>query len=126
MAKRTKQLTEEVAERRRQEDESPRLRTVIPSLSALRLELSESRREGPIDLSHIKRIVVENAPSVFVLPCGEPRCRRGSYDLTGSIIAGLHRGVARIVASDTCLGDVGSAQCGRVMHCIAVAEYTPA
>lgn len=123
--KRTK-VTEDVAERRRREDESPRLRTVVPRVRSVRLELSESRGQGQVEFTHIKRIVVENAPSVFMIPCGEPRCHHGSYDLTDFIITGLRRGETRIEATDTCLGDVGTAQCGRVLRCVVVAEYADA
>ncbi len=118
-------LDEDVIERRRREDESPRLRTVVPRLRALRLELNECRGEGQIEFTHLKRIPVEHAPSVFMIPCGEPRCKRGSYELTDSIMSALRRGEARVETSDTCMGEVGSAQCGRVMHCVAVAEYAP-
>ena len=119
-------LNEDVAERRRREDESLRLRAVVPRLLALRLELSESRGEGQIEFSYIKRIVPEHAPSVFMIPCGEPRCKHGSYDLTEPILSALRRGEPQVRATDTCLGDVGTAQCGRVLHCIAVAEYAAA
>ncbi|MGD0674455.1 MAG: hypothetical protein ABSC94_03505 [Polyangiaceae bacterium] len=118
-------LTEDVAARRRQEDESPRLLTIVPHLVSLRLELKESRGEGQVEFSHIKRIALDNAPSVFTIPCGEPRCKRGSYDLTDAILAGLRRGESRIEAVDTCMGDVGTARCGRVLRCVAVAEYAP-
>jgi hypothetical protein len=123
--KRTK-LPEDVAERRLREDESPRLRAVVPRLRGLRLELNESRGEGQIEFSHTKRIALEHAPSVFMIPCGEPRCKRGSYDLTQPILSALRRGETRIEATDTCTGDVGSAQCGRILRCIAVADYAPA
>lgn len=123
--RRTK-VNEDVAERRKREDESPRLRTVVPRLVSMRLELSESRGEGQIEATHIKRIAVENAPSVFMIPCGEPRCKRGSYDLTEPILSGLRRGEHRVEATDRCMGDVGSAMCGRVLHCVAVAEHAPA
>jgi hypothetical protein len=125
MNKRPK-LTEDVTERRRREDESERLLTVVPRLVAMRLELSESRGGGQIETTHIKRIALENAPSVFMIPCGEPRCKHGSYDLTQPLLAALRRGEVRAEATDTCTGDVGTAQCGRVLHCIALAEYAPA
>jgi hypothetical protein len=114
---------EDVVERRRREDESPRLSAIVPDLQGLRLELSEARGQGQVEVEHIRRVSVENAPSVFVLPCGEPRCKHGSYDLTHQLMSGLRRGEKRIEASDTCTGDVGTAQCGRVLKCIAIAEY---
>jgi hypothetical protein len=125
MNRRTK-LTEDVTERRRREDESERLLTVVPRLLALRLELSESRGSGQIETSHIKRIALEHAPSVFTIACGEPRCKHGSYDLTAQLLSALRRGEERVEATDTCTGDVGTAQCGRVLHCVAMAEYAPA
>lgn len=125
MNKRTK-LTEDVGERRRREDESPRLRAVVPRLVSMRLELSETRGEGQIECAYIKRISVEHAPSVFMIPCGEPRCKHGSYDLTTPLLTAMRRQEPRIEASDTCTGDVGTSQCGRVLHCVAVAEYAPA
>lgn len=121
---RRSKLTEDVTERRRREDESQRLRTVVPRLLSLRLELSESRGDdGQIEFSHIKRIVVEHAPSVFAIPCGEPRCKHGSYDLTDPLLAALRRGETRVEVTDTCAGDVGTARCGRVLRCVALAEY---
>jgi len=91
----------------------------------MRLELSESRGdETQVEFSHIKRIALEHAPSVFMIPCGERRCKHGSYDLTSSILSGLRRGETQIEASDTCYGEVGTARCGRVMKCVAFAEYT--
>jgi hypothetical protein len=92
----------------------------------MRLELSESRGEGLTQFSHIKRIALQHAPSVFMVACGEPRCRHGSYDLTHSILPALRRGESRVEATDTCTGEVGSATCGRVLRCIAVAEYARA
>lgn len=123
---RRSKLTEDVTERRRREDESQRLRTVVPRLVSLRLELRESRSDdGQVEFSHIKRIVLEHAPSVFAIPCGEPRCKHGSYDLTDPVLAALRRGETRVEVTDTCTGDVGTARCGRVLRCVALAEYAP-
>lgn len=114
---------EDVIERRRLEDASPRLLSLVPRLVAVRLELTESRSEGNFTSSHVKCIAVEHAPSVFMIACGEFRCKHGSFDLTGPILSALRRGETRIEASDRCLGDVGMGRCDRVLHCVAVAEY---
>lgn len=106
--------------------ESPRIRDVVPRLLSVRLELSERRGEGQVECAYIKRIAIEHAPAVFMIPCGEPRCKHGSYDLTRPILSALQRQESRIEATDTCMGDVGTSQCGRVLHCVAVAEYAPA
>jgi hypothetical protein len=119
-------LNEDVVERRRREEESPRLLTLIPELTSVRLELQESRGGGEqIEFTHIKRIALEHAPSVFMIPCGDRRCKHGGYDLTSATMFGLRRREERIETDDTCMGDVGSARCGRILHCIAVAEYKP-
>jgi hypothetical protein len=119
-------LSEDVTERRRREEESPRLLTLIPELVSVRLEMQESRSGGEqVEFTHIKRIVVAHAPSVFMIPCGERRCKHGGYDLTSAMMSGLRRREERIETDDTCMGDVGSARCGRILHCVAIAEYAP-
>jgi hypothetical protein len=121
-------LNEDVAERRRREEESPRLLTLIPDLVSIRLELQESRGGdgAQVEFTHIKRIALAHAPSVFMIPCGERRCKHGGYDLTSATMSGLRRHEERIETDDTCMGDVGSARCGRVLHCVAIVEYKPA
>jgi hypothetical protein len=120
-------LNEDVTERRRREEESPRLLTLIPELISVRLELQESRSGGEqVEYTHIKRIALEHAPSVFMIPCGERRCKHGGYDLTSGTMSGLRRREERIEIDDTCMGDVGSSRCGRVLKCVAIAEYAAA
>src|SRR5258708_15141795 len=117
MNPRSRRQNEDVRERGRREDESPRLRVEVPSLVNLRLELSESRGSGQVEVEHIRRVSLESAPSVFVVACGEPRCKHGSYDLTRQILSALRPGQARIEASDQCRGDVGTGQCNPLLQC---------
>jgi hypothetical protein len=124
MNRRARQLNEDILERRRQEDESVRLRVAVPNLLKLRLELSESRGNGQVEIAYIRRVTLESAPSVFLMACGDPRCKHGWYDLTPQILSWLRRGERRIEATGTCGGDVGTARCNRVLQCVAVAEYT--
>jgi hypothetical protein len=124
MNPRTRRLNEDVLERRRREDESPRLLAEVPNLMKLRLEISESHGKGQIEVEYIRRVTLESAPSVFLMACGDPRCKRGNYDLTLQLLLWLRRGETRIEASARCDGDVGSARCDRLLQCVAVAEYT--
>src|SRR5580692_1192629 len=90
------------AERRKREDDAPRLSAEVPRLLTLRLEIEE-RSGGSVvaEPVHVRRIVVEHAPALFFLPCGETR-----FD-----------------GQDVCAGSQGSGQCSRVLHYVAVATY---
>ena len=74
---------ERYAERRRREEEAPRLLTAIPTLESLRLEIEERRAGGSLsEAAHVRRIVVERAPALFVLPCHDAACKGGGHDVT--------------------------------------------
>ena len=115
---------ERFAERRRQEDEAPRLRDVVPTLTACRV-VFEERREGVTgsDLSHTRRIVVEHAPARLVVPCGDSDCRDGGHDISAELVRGLRSGQAEIHGEDRCFGHVRAADCQRVLAFTAYAEY---
>ena len=40
-------------------------------------------------------------------------------------LVGLYRGEQAFEVNDTCGGQTGSAECGRVLKCLAVADYSP-
>jgi hypothetical protein len=112
------------AERRRREDEAPRLRVVIPRLSACRVEIQESHAGSRTpDVTHTRRIIVERAPALLIIPCGDSSCRDGGHDITSALLRGLREGRAEIRGEDTCHGQVGSVDCGRVLSFTAFAEY---
>ena len=126
---RSREAAERFAERRRREDAAPRLRNVAPDLVSCRLVL-EDRREGAVtaEVAYTRRIVVEHAPALFVIPCGDPACRDGGHDLTVPILRGLREHRAEIKGEDTCYGYTGytgSSPCGRILHFTAFAEYRP-
>ena len=112
------------AERRRLEDEAPRLSTEVPSLETLRLEIEE-RTSGSVVAAptHIRHIIVNRAPALFLIPCGDPRCRDGGHDVTHRMIRALRGGETRFDGEDTCAGSLGSGHCGRVLHYVAIAKY---
>lgn len=118
------EAAERFAERRRLEDEAPRLHDVAPELSACKIEFEE-RRSGltSTDVKHTRRIVVERAPALLLIPCGDPSCRDGGHDLTAMFLRGLRERRAVIEGEDTCFGHVGTADCGRVLRFTAHAEF---
>jgi hypothetical protein len=112
------------AERKRREDEAPRLLAEVPSLRELKLEIEE-RSGGSLvaEPVHVRRIVVEHAPALFLIPCGDSRCRDGGHDVTHAILRALRAKDPRFEGQDVCSGSQGSGQCARVMHYVGIATY---
>jgi hypothetical protein len=113
------------AERRKREDDAPRLSAEVPRLLTLRLEIEE-RSGGSVvaEPVYVRRIVVEHAPALFFLPCGDTRCRDGGHDITHTVLRSLHTNETRFEGQDVCTGSPGSGQCSRVLHYTAVATYS--
>lgn len=114
------------AERRRLEDEAPRLKDVAPKLVSCKIEIAEGRAESTTaEISHTRRVVVEHAPALFIVPCGDPSCKEGGHDITHELLRGLRDGRVEIRGEDTCYGHAGTADCGRVLRFTAYCEYKP-
>ena len=111
------------AERRRREDEAPALRQQVPELISLQLDVQE--RFGMGGTRYIRRIVVDRAPALFLVPCGDPRCIDGEHDLTTPIMRALRAHETSFDGSDDCTGSIGTSACGRVLHFDAAAAYRP-
>lgn len=112
------------AERRRREDEAPRLKDRIPKLESLRLEINERRPEATsADVQHVKRVQVEHAPALFELTCCDRACKDGGHDITRPILQELERGATRFEGEDVCHGALGSAPCARVLSWVGIATY---
>jgi hypothetical protein len=109
------------AERRRREGDAPRLCEQVPNLLSLRLEIEE--RSGVTGTAHVRRIVVDRAPALFLVPCGDPRCTDGEHDLTTTVMRALRSQEKSFQGTDECTGSVGLSACARVLHFDAVAEY---
>lgn len=62
-------------------------RQAHPSIQSLRLEAVE-HGEVQSELRRTRVYTEANIPAT--IPCGNPRCRRGGYDLTGLMIALEH------------------------------------
>jgi hypothetical protein len=113
-----------LAERRRREDDAPRLATLVPTLEKLQLEVIErSANISRPEHTHIRHIVVASAPALFVLSCRDTQCKDGGHDLTQEILAALRRQKERFEGEDACSGVVGSSTCSRILGYVAVATY---
>jgi hypothetical protein len=118
------EAAQRATERRRREDEAERLRNAVPKLDSLRLEIEERRMGGLVaEASHIRRIVVESAPALFVLPCLDRECKEGGHDVTDAILRSLRSGALRFEGEHACEGRLGAADCGRILRYIAIATY---
>jgi hypothetical protein len=121
---RREEAARRVSERRKREDEAPRLIAQVPKLLTLQLEIQELRGSVPLDESrHVKHVVVQHAPALFELPCHDQACTDGGHDITSAILRSLSSGATRFEGKHECRGRTGSADCQRVLHYVALATY---
>jgi hypothetical protein len=112
------------AERRQREDSAPRLSTEVAGLVSLCLAIEESSDATTVSRpKHLRRIVVERAPALFLVPCGDPRCTDGGHDVTGAIMGALLKRQTTFQGEDKCNGYLGASPCTRVLRYDAIAEY---
>jgi hypothetical protein len=124
MRRRSEEGARRTAERRRREDDAPRLKAQVPDLTSLRLELHEHRSgQGIAESMHARPIVIDHAPALFFVPCGDGSCREGGHDITADVLRQLRAGAADFSGEDACRGQVGSAECRRELRWHATAEY---
>ena len=125
LRKRSTEASQRFAERRKREEEAPRLAERAPDLATLKLEVEESHVTTGIPGSkHVRHIVVGRAPALFVIPCGDPSCQGGGYEITDAIMRGLAAHSEAFEADDRCLGSIGNSSCSRTLHVKATATYT--
>jgi hypothetical protein len=124
MMNRRGEAAERFAERRRREDEAPRLREVVPDLIACRIVMAERRADvTSADISHTRHLVVARAPALVVIPCSDPSCRDGGHDISTALLRGFRERRVEIQGEDECNGNIGSMHCGRVLTFTAVGQY---
>ncbi len=112
------------AERRSREDEAPRLHEEVPGLVSLHLNVED--HAGVIGgTKYTRRVVVDRAPALFVVPCCDPRCEGDGHDLTRQVMSALRSHARSFRGEDECRGSVGQGECSRVLRFEAVAEYRP-
>lgn len=115
---------ERFAERRRQEDEAPRLRDAVPELLTCKIELSTSRASSVTpDVTHTRHLIVDRASTMIFVACSDPACRDGGYDIGSTIVRGLRDRRTEIRGDDACNGNVGAAHCGRLLQYRAIATF---
>jgi hypothetical protein len=112
------------AERRKREDDAPRLNAEVPSLATLRLAVEE-RRAGIVsaESKHTRVVVVERAPALFVVPCGDQACDGGGVDLTDGVLRELRAHRPEATVERECRGHSGNVPCGRVVRVTIQATY---
>jgi hypothetical protein len=98
----------------------------VPELTSLRLQIEERRATSMVaESKHVRPILVDRAPALFVLPCGDSACADGGHDVTHAVLSHLRARETSFVVQDECTGMVGSAPCERVMWITATATYIP-
>lgn len=124
MNRRSRDAATRFAERRKREDEAPRLLAEAPHLDSLKLELEERRPTVvAAEVSHTRRVVVAHAPALFEVPCSDPSCQDGGHDLTIPIMRALRSGDEKFDGEDTCLGHIGNSSCERILRYVGTATY---
>jgi hypothetical protein len=120
----SREASERFAERRRREDEAPRLRDEAPELRTLRLVIEESRGTTSLaEARHVRIVIVDRAPALFMIPCGDNDCRDGGHDVTRELMNHVRAKDKEFVVKDSCLGTVRDVPCGRTVIVKATATH---
>ena len=122
--RRNNEASERSAERRRREDEAPRLAATIPNLASLKLQLQETKANISVaETGHIRHVVVAHAPLLFEMPCRDTACKDGGHDVTSAIAKALKAGQTSFEGEHSCTGYVGDQPCQRILRYVATATY---
>jgi hypothetical protein len=121
------------AERRKREDDAPRLIHAVPLLRSLAIRFHEVYEDLRLaEATHVRRIVVDHAPAYFEIPCADRECE-GVHDLTQELLGALREARSEFQGKDVCKGGSKTAAsaaaaaprtCGRVLHYVALASYS--
>lgn len=112
------------AKRRQREDDAPRLLDAVPNLTSLKLELDERpHAETAPALRHTRHIVVDRAPAVFFIVCGERGCTDGGHDLTRDVIRELERSSKSFSGEHECDGLRDGSRCRNTLRYRVLASY---
>jgi hypothetical protein len=114
------------AERWVREDEAPRLADECPELATLVLEVREQISGHVVSgARYTKHVVVPRAAALFELPCTEPKCEGGGYNLTTAILYRLKSRESEFSGDGECSGYIGDSPCNRAVHYDARAGFRP-
>jgi len=121
--RRNSEAAQRMQERRRRQDDAARLSTEIPNLESLKLELSEAGAGTSGSVTHVRPIVVANAPALFELGCSNHYCKDGGHDITWEVMRALRSGSTRFEGHHRCNGSVGTNECSQVLTYVGIATY---
>jgi hypothetical protein len=110
-------------ERREREDAAVRLHDAVPGLTSLSLELQEVSGEDVI-VKYVRRVVLERAPALFVIPCTDPACEDGGHDVTAPILRALRGARTQFDGEHACDGHIGHGECKRVLRYMGIAGFS--
>ncbi|UQA58514.1 hypothetical protein [Polyangium aurulentum] len=106
------------------EDAAGKLLSRAPDLADLHMKIDETQRGGSVgDRRYIRRVVLAQAPALFEVPCSDPQCENGGYDVTDEILSALASRRTLFEGQQSCSGRCGANTCGRVFHYVATATY---
>jgi hypothetical protein len=88
------------------------------------LQLDIEERTGVGGNMHTRHVVVDRAPSLFLVACGDPRCIDGEHDLTATVMRALRSRETVFHGEDECRGSLGPSACSRVLRFEATAHYS--
>lgn len=107
------------AERSRRELEAPLLRSEVPDLTGLSIEVVEGGQGGNMpDTRHVRRFVLSTARALFLIPCGNVLCQGGGHDITDAVMGALRSHRPEQVGDSPCSGSVDATPCTRSVHFI--------
>lgn len=127
MYRRNAEAAERAKQRTQREDDAPRLHDEVPRLTDLKLEIAYRRADSEAaESTHIRRVVLERAPALFVMSCSNKECQGGGHDLTSTVMRGLRASETHFDGTSNCNGSVGTGSCNGILTWIADATYKPA
>jgi hypothetical protein len=121
---RAREAQQRFADRRKREDDSPRLSEELPNLAALKLTVEERRPTAvTAESKYVRHVIVDRAPALFDIPCGDPSCSGGGHDVTQQLMRQLRANTAEVMVEHECQGGVGTSHCGRILRVIGTPTY---
>jgi len=121
---RAREAQQRFADRRKREDDSPRLSEELPNLAALKLTVEERRATAVVaESKYVRHVIVDRAPALFDIPCGDPSCSGGGHDVTQQLMRQLRSAAVEVMVEHECNGGVGTAHCGRILRVIGAPTY---
>lgn len=121
---RQRNTTSERTERWRREDAAPRLLERAPTLHTLSLSLKDLRGDSRVAGTERKQhVVVARAAALFEIPCSDPSCQDGGYDVTSEVLHFLRSKQESFSGVAECGGMVGNNACRCSLSFVARASY---